>query len=71
MTADEFKTELQQLLDRTLDEGPGPRAVALLVVDQLADHICNEAGAFAPQAAEEAIRYFQHLMEVAEDCDAA
>jgi hypothetical protein len=55
MNRKEFSKCLNDLLMRTLDEGPGPRAVAQVTADVLVVYIMNEAGYQAPDAVEEVV----------------
>jgi hypothetical protein len=50
MTKIEFRQQISDVLNLTLDEGPGPRAVALITAHELTKYIMNEAGAEAPAA---------------------
>jgi hypothetical protein len=55
MTKAEFQSGLTNLLNRTLETGPGPRAVSRAVANSLFEFICNEAGYQTPSAIEEVI----------------
>jgi hypothetical protein len=65
MDAPQFAERLNGLLNETLNDGPGPRVVAQITADALADFILNEAGAVAPAALEEVIA----TLEAAKDED--
>ena len=58
MTKVEFQLRFRRMLDETLDEGPGPRAVGRIIAADLVRFLCNEAGAFTPHPVEEVI----HIM---------
>jgi hypothetical protein len=62
----EFAGRLQVLLNATLDDGPGPRAVVGIVTDKLFNFICNEAGAMTPGAIEEVIQSLRHKLAAVE-----
>jgi hypothetical protein len=62
MTKSEFQSRLKSLLNETLEDGPGPRAVVALITDALMRFICNEAGADAPAATEEAIEWMREVI---------
>jgi benzoyl-CoA reductase/2-hydroxyglutaryl-CoA dehydratase subunit BcrC/BadD/HgdB len=59
MNKREFYKELSALFNKTLEEGPGPRAVAQMTAEVLTFYIFNEAGCHAPEAVSEVA----HIME--------
>jgi hypothetical protein len=67
MTKAEFRQQISEVLNATLDSGPGPRAVAFMTADALAQFIMNEAGGDAPAAVEEAIECMHTALRRAVD----
>lgn len=63
MTNKELAEQLQHVLDRTLDEGPGPRRTVRILVAALVSFIWSEAGGYSDDAAEEAIALIRTFME--------
>ena len=59
MDKQEFARCLCGLLGRTIDEGPGARAVVRITAESLAVYIKNEAGAGDPDAVEEAVSWLR------------
>jgi hypothetical protein len=62
MTKAEFRQKISELLSTTLDDGPGPHAVALMTGDALARFIMNEA---APAAIDDVIEHMRGALEAA------
>jgi hypothetical protein len=69
MTKEEFRQKISELLNITLDDGPGPHAVALMTGDALAQFIMNEAGATAPGAMDEVCERMQGAIKAVEERD--
>jgi hypothetical protein len=63
MTKAEFRQQISDLLNQTLEDGPGPRWVALMTACALTTFIMNEAGALAPAAMEEAIERMRAALD--------
>jgi hypothetical protein len=66
MTEAEFRQKISELLSTTLDDGPGPRAVAMMTGDALAHFLMNEAGADAPERLNEVIAHMRAILEPAD-----
>ena len=66
MTQREFQLGLRDLLDATLHEGPGPRAVVRIIAHDLFGYVCNEAGGLAPQAIGEVVDILQSSLRAVE-----
>jgi hypothetical protein len=65
MTKTEFRQQISDLLNQTLDDGPGPRWVALMTACALTKFIMNEAGANTPAAVNEIVERMQKSVELA------
>lgn len=66
MDGNQFQAQLEALLRKTLDEGPGPRVVAHTMAHALTEYIFNEAGAVA-QAIEEVQNIMDDMVREAEE----
>jgi hypothetical protein len=69
MKKEEFQKKIWELLLTTLDDGPGPHAVALMTGDALARFIMNEAGADAPAAMADVLERMTAALREAEAAD--
>lgn len=68
MTKAEYGQKILDLLKSTLEEGPGPHAVAMMTGAELARFIMNEAGANAPAALADVT---EHMMAALREAEAA
>jgi hypothetical protein len=63
LTKLEFRQQISELLNATLESGPGPRAVGLITADVLAAFIMNEAGGDTPAAVDEVAERMQDVVD--------
>ena len=65
MTKAEFRQKISEVLNATLEDGPGPRWVALMTACALTKFIMNEAGPDTPAAVEDIVERMRNSVELA------